>query len=317
MAEDDLWLITRSGGRAERLTAGVAGVKTPRFSPDGKQLAFVSQFEGPEEVYLLPHLGEEARRLTFLSSSCTVVGWVPTGEAILFASNTGQYVLKAQALYALNHQGGLPDLLPYGLANAMSYGPTGEVVIGHNMGEPAHWKRYRGGRVGQLWCDIRGDGQFQRLTQIEGNVACPCWIGERIYFLSDYEGCGNIYSCLPNGEDIQRHTDHHDFYARGLSSDGERCVYHAGGNLYLFDPPSNEAQRLEIELPSNRPQRSRKFVSASVYLNSYALHPQGYAVALTARGKAFSMAHWEGPVLQYGQAEGVRYRHLIPSCNLW
>lgn len=310
VAEDDLWFVESTGGRAERLTAGVAEVQTPSFSPDGKQLAFVGKAEGTQEVYRMPGLGDEATRLTFLSARCTIAGWSFTGDQILFASSTGQFDAEFFSLYAVNPQGGLPELLPYGLANAVTYGPQGGVVIGRNIDEPAHWKRYRGGRTGQLWCDLTGDGNFQRLLHLEGNLASPCWIGDRIYFLSDHEGVGNIYSCTPTGEELRRHTTHENFYARNLSSDGIRIVYHAGGNLYLFDPAQDEVRHIEVVLPSTRAQRSRKFVSASRYLDTYALHPQGYAVAITTRGKAFSMGNWEGPVLQHGEPDGVRYRFL-------
>jgi tricorn protease len=310
VAEDDLWLVESTGGRAERLTAGVAEIKTPRFAPDGQQLAFIAASEGGGEVYLMPALGGESRRLTFQSVHGKIAGWSPTGDALLFSSSFGQFDGDAQFLYTLNPGGGLPTPLPYGLANAITYGPEGAVVIGRNIGEPAYWKRYRGGRTGQLWRDLSGNGQFQHLVQLEGNLASPCWIGTRIYFISDHEGVGNIYSCTPNGEDIQRHTEHQNFYARNLSSDGERIVYHTGGDLYLFDPGKAEVRQVEVTLPSTRTQRNRKFVSSGFYLDSYTLHPQGYAVALTTRGKAFSMANWEGPVLQYGQPDGVRYRYL-------
>ena len=310
VAEDDLWLLESAGGRAERLTAGVAEVKTPRFSPDGQRLAFVGKAEGAEEIYLMAGLGDEATRMTFQAAACSVAGWSPDGERILFATNANQIDPRANFLYALNPQSGLPELLPYGQANAVTYGAQGGVVIGRNIGEPAQWKRYRGGRVGRLWCDPAGDGQFRHLIDLAGNLANPCWLGERIYFLSDHEGIGNIYSCTPDGEDLRRHTAHEDFYARGLSSDGARMVYHAGGDLYLFDPASDESRRVEVTLPSTRTQRSRKFVSASQHLDTYTLHPQGYATAITTRGKAFSFANWEGPVLQHGEPDGVRYRHL-------
>ncbi len=311
VAEDDLWLVESSGGRAERLTAGVAEVKTPCFSPDGQQLAFVGETEAPGEVYVMQNLGEEATRLTFLSNHhCSITGWLPTGEKILFASSAGQFDSDAQFLYAISPQGGLPEILPYGMANALSFGSQGGLVIGRNIGEPAHWKRYRGGRTGQIWSDPMGNGSFRRLISTDGNLASPCWLGERIYFISDHEGICNIYSCTPTGDDYRRHTYHKDFYVRNLNSDGERIVYHAGGDLYLFDPALEEHRLIEVTLPSMRTQRNRKFVSASAYLDSYALHPQGHAVALTTRGKAFTMASWEGPVLQYGEADGVRYRYL-------
>lgn len=311
VSEDDLWLVSSEGGRAERLTAGVGEVSYPHFSPDGELLAFVGREEGPSEVYLMPSLGGVAQRLTFQSASCRVAGWTPAGDAILYASNTGQAHADHNAIYALSPQGGQPEQIPVGMANAISYGPHGGVVIArHYWQEPTRWKRYRGGTAGHLWCDATDGGIFQRLLQLKGNIANPCWVGERIYFLSDHEGVGNIYSCTPFGEDIRRHTDHNDFYARNLSSDGQRLVYHAGADLYLFDPSAERVHQLDVVLPSIRTQRNRKFVSAGSYLDSYALHPKGYAVAMTTRGKAFTMGNWEGPVLQHGEADGVRYRFL-------
>ncbi len=310
VAEDDLWLVESSGGRAERLTAGVAEVQSPCFSPDGKLLAFVGENEGPGEIYLMPDLGDEAQRLTFEAASCKITGWSPSGDAILFASNAGQFETRLYVLSGISPQGGLPELLPYGQANAIAFGPQGGVVLGRNVGEPARWKRYRGGKAGQLWCRLSEQDEFRYLIRLDGNLASPCWIGERIYFISDHEGIGNIYSCTPTGENLRRHTSHNDFYVRNLNSDGQRIVYHAGGDLYLFDPVEGKTRQVPITLPSNRTQRSRKFVSALPYLDTYTLHPQGYAVALTTRGKAFTMGNWEGSVVQHGEADGVRYRWL-------
>ena len=313
VSEDDLWLISSEGGRAERLTAGVAEASYPRFSPDGALLAFVGREEGPSEVYVMPALGGLAQRLTFqAATSCRVSGWSLSGDEILYASNAGQFAPRFETIYAISPREGQPRQLGVGLANAISYGSRGGVVLGRNINvrEFSHQKRYRGGRVGHLWCDVSGDGEFQRLLRLDGNIADPCWVGERIYFLSDHEGVGNVYSCTPFGEDVRRHTDHQDFYARHMSSDGQRLVYHAGADLYLFDPATGEVRHLDAELPSMRTQRNRKFVSAANYLDSYALHPKGYAVALTTRGKAFSMGNWEGPVLQHGELDGVRYRKL-------
>ncbi len=310
VSEDDLWLIESSGGRAERLTAGVNLISSPRFSPDGQLLAFVGCEEGPSEVYVMPALGGPAQRLTFQAASCHVLGWSPSSEEILYASNAGQFNHHFDVIYAIKPTGGQPRQLPVGMANAISYGPLGGVVLGRNIKEPSHWKRYRGGTVGHLWCDTDGSGTFKRLLQLNGNVADPCWVGERIYFISDHEGIGNIYSCTPDGEHILRHTDQRDFYARNLSTDGSSLVYHAGADLYLFQPLNEDIRHIAVDLPSLRTQLNRKFVHATSYLDSYALHPQGYAVALTTRGKAFSMGTWEGPVLQHGSLDGVRYRLL-------
>ena len=310
VSEDDLWLITDTGGRAERLTAAVDEISHPHFSPDGQLLAFVGQEEGPNEIYVMPALGGPAQRLTYQAADCRVLGWTPTGDEILYSSNAGQYINRFHVIYAISPDGGQPRQLPLGMANAISYGPEGGIVLGRNINEPARWKRYRGGTVGHLWCDAHGSGHFQRLLHLKGNLASPCWVGDRIYFLSDHEGIANIYSCTPQGEDVRRHTNLQDFYARNLSSDGKRMVFHAGADLYLFDPASENLHRFSVELPSLRTQLNRKFVPAAHYMDSYALHPQGYATAITTRGKAFTMGNWEGPVIQHGEQDGVRYRML-------
>ena len=311
VSEDDLWSVSSKGGRAGRLTASVNEVKYPHFSPDGTLLAFVGREEGPSEVYVMSAPGGPAQRLTYQATGCRVVGWTPSGEEILYASSAGQFTSHFEVIYAVKPDGGLPRMLPYGMASSISYSENGGVVIGRNSGRDfAHWKRYRGGTAGHLWCDINGDGNFQRLLQLNGNIADPCWVGERIYFLSDHDGVGNIYSCAPDGNDLRQHTYHNDFYARHLSTDKQRMVYHSAADLYVFDPQTDESTMLEVELPSLMTQRNRKFAMASSHLDTYALHPQGYAVALTTRGKAFTMGNWEGPVLQHGKLDGVRYRFL-------
>ncbi len=306
VCEDDLWTVPVEGGVARRLTSNLGAAGSPRLSPDGEQLAFAGREEGPSEVYSMPALGGEAKRLTYQGSNVSIVGWDTDGKHILYSSGAG--LAFDPWIWKVSSEGGEPQRLPYGPANHIDFSDAGGVIIGRLTREPARWKRYRGGTAGQLWIDTEGDGQFQPLAPVDSNFTTPMWIGERIYFISDHEGVGNIYSCLPTGEDVQRHTHQETYYCRLAQTDGKRIVYHAGADLFVYDLESDTENRVDVEFRSPRIQRQRKFVNASAYMQEFAPAPDGHALAVTVRGKPFTMANWEGAVLQHGERDGARYR---------
>ena len=307
VSDDDLWRVPASGGTARRLTAGLSEPSTPCLSPDGRWIAFVGRDEQHPEVYLMAADGGPARRLTWLGPDVIVRGWT-TGGQIVFVSTYGQPFFRNYRAFTLDPAGGMPALLPLGQVNHLSFGPGGARVIGRNTADPARWKRYRGGTAGHLWIDAKGSGTFRRIDGLAGNVTSPMWIGERVFFLSDAEGSGNLYSCRPDGADLTRHTDHDDFYARHAQTDGKRIVYQCGAQLWLFDPKRDAGECLDVRLPSHRTQASRRFVPAADYLDGFAAHPQGHSVAVVARGKLFSFPLWEGAVRQHGDDAGGRSR---------
>jgi tricorn protease len=307
--EDDLWLVPATGGRAWRLTAGVAEAGDPRLSPDGAQVAFVGREEGPADIYLLPIAGGPARRQTYSGGLMVTAGFDPDGR-VLFATDADQPFFRDRWLHQIHPDGGPAQVLPWGPASAVDFGAGGAVVIGRSYADPARWKRYRGGRAGTLWVDPVGAGDFRPLIRLDGNLADPRWVGQRVYFLSDHEGVGNVYSCTPDGEDLRRHSDHDDFYARNLDSDGHRLVYHAGARLWLLDPAEDHPTRIDVHLGSARTQRNRIFAPAGAHLDTATLSPDGSRLAVTTRGKAFTFGHWAGPVRQHGEPDGVRYRLL-------
>ena len=308
VCEDDLWAVPAEGGVARRLTANPGLLSAPALSPDGAWLAFTGEDEGTPEVYCMPADGGPAVRLTYLGTDAQVVGWTPDGQSILFASNTAQHFFRIYNLYSIPREGGSPAQLPTGPAFSISFGPNGGRVIGRHTTDIARWKRYRGGLTGDLWIDPDGSGNWQRLIRLPGNLARPLWVGERIYFVSDHEGIGNLYSCLPDGGDLRRHTHHADYYVRRPATDGQRIVYHAGADLYLFDPAADANALIPVQFHSPRARRKRKFVHAADYLQGYHPHPAGHAVAVITRGKLFTMPLWEEAAVQHGEPHGVRYR---------
>ncbi len=77
-SDTDVYLASLAGGDAVRITGSDKAETSPRFSPDGKWLAFLSEREGKEtQVWLLPLAGGEARKLTDLKSSVSFIAWSP------------------------------------------------------------------------------------------------------------------------------------------------------------------------------------------------------------------------------------------------
>ena len=299
VSDDDLWRVSTAGGTAQRLTAGLSEPATPCLSPCGHWLAYAGRDEQHSEVWLMPAAGGAARRLTWLGSELAVRGWTPEGR-IVFCSNYGQPFFRNWHAWTLAPEGGAPERLPLGQVNHLAFGPGGARVIGRNTADPARWKRYRGGTAGHLWIDASGSGDFRRMNELQGNITSPMWVDDRLWFLSDFEGVGNLYSCAVDGSALRRHTDHADFYARHAASDGERIVYQCGAELWLFDPAKDRSQRLEIDVPSGRTQAARRFVPVAEHLHGVQLHPEGHSLALEARGQIFTMALWEGAVHRHG-----------------
>lgn len=312
VADDDLWVVSDRGGTAQRLTTALSRASMPSLSPDGRWIAFVAAEDGPTELYVMPSEGGAPRKLTHLGGMTVTSGWHPDGH-ILFTSDAESPFAGWRFPYRIAPNriaptGGEPEKLPWGPANFVAVNPGGGIVLNRNARDPAYWKRYRGGTAGHFWVDPDGKSGFVRWTEPNGNLVNPMWIGGRIYFLSDHEGVGNLYSALPDGSDLRRHTDHETYYARNAKTDGRRIVYHAGGDIYLYDPETDVTERVAILLPTTATQRARRFVDAAKYLESVDLHPQGHSLLATVRGRLYSFGNWEGPVLEHGESKGTRYR---------
>ena len=82
----DLWVAGLDGGGARRLTTHAGLEMRPRFSPDGKWLAFTGEYDGNLDVYVLPVAGGEPRRLTWHPGADVVRDFTPDGKHVLFVS---------------------------------------------------------------------------------------------------------------------------------------------------------------------------------------------------------------------------------------
>jgi tricorn protease len=298
VAEDDVWLAPADGGRAWRLSADAAQVSRPRFSRDGTTVAWTSWRDGRPEVYTVDAGGGDEARLTYWGDARTrVVGWTPSGE-VLAVTAAGQPEARFSWAYAVPLHGAPPRRLPFGPVSNLVLEPQATALLtGRLDEEPAYWKRYRGGSGGKLWTASAEDPLFTRvLADLGGQLASPMLIGGRLFFLSDHEGTGNIYSCALDGTGVARHTDHDGMYARNPSTDGHRIVYHVGGDIWMLDGPDAPSPRkLDLSLGSPAATRAPRLITAADHLGSLDCDQTGQASVVEVRGTVHWLTHKDGP----------------------
>jgi tricorn protease len=311
ISEEDLWKVPLSNpeSQAVRLTSGLGPIATPKLSPDGKWIAVSSEEEGHVEVYVMPAIGGELKRLTYFGAWSYPVAWKDE-NTILFKSNA-KHAHRKQEFFQVSKTGGLPTPLSLGEGTNISFS-SGEVVIERNLPRDAsHWKRYRGGTMGQFWVSKSEKENFRKLEQLKGNVSCPVWVNDRIFFLSDETGLGRIYSCDSDGENKRIHGGdfYSDYYFRNLTTNQNLFAMQSAGDLFLYDPKSDLVTPLNIQVLSDHSKTKRKSISASTDFVNYSLQPQGEKILLESRGKILHFAHWSGPVTTIGTEANIRYKH--------
>ncbi|MFD8428114.1 MULTISPECIES: S41 family peptidase [Streptomyces] len=316
VAEDDLWLASLDGpGRAWRLTVDRTKAGPPRFSPDGRHIAYTSWRSLVPEVHLVPVDGGPGRQLTHWGGFDTrVCGWSPPDPdgttAVLAVASHGEPFSHLTWAYKVTPDGDPGRKLPWGpVTDIQAADLDGErrtlLLTGTPPHEPAAWKRYRGGATGRLW--LHGE---RILPDLGGHLAAPMFVGGRIAFLSDHEGVGNLYSCAPDGTGLRRHTDHDAFYARNAASDGTRVVYQCAGDLWLVDDlaPGSVPRKLDVRLSGPRAGRRTYQVPAAQHVGGVSVDETGRASAVVVRGSLYWLTHRDGPARTIADTPGVRVR---------
>jgi tricorn protease len=337
IAADDVWLAPAAGGRAWRFTSDETQAATPRLSPGGSHVAWVSAKDGNPEIYVAGLDDGTSTRLTYWGTSwARVSGWTPAGEvlAVSAANQPFRHHVRARVLTtALSGSPGAERVLPFGPVSDLSLGSGGggeadtvgllNGTFGGFEDDPADWKRYRGGTAGRLWVGPataivsgapdaagRDPGPFRRLLAgLPTQFGSPMIAGGRLAFISDHEGTGNIYSCALDGSDLRRHTDHEGWYARQASTDGQRIIYARGGELWLLeDLQAAGPARLDITLGSPARGRAPRLVTAEDHVGSLSVDHGGRASAIEVRGTVHWLTHQDGPARAVSVVPGTRAR---------
>ena len=317
VAGGDVWLAPPSGGRAWRFTTDGAAASGPRFSTDGSHLAWTSERDGSPEVYVGSLADGTAGRLTYWGASMArVCGWTDGGE-VLAVSPAGQpfrgHMRPRVLSTALSGGPGADRILPFGPASDIAAGPGRAALLTGTWGQDlAHWKRYRGGTAGRLWLGDGIDGpadSFRRMVpDISGQLGSPMIVGDRLAFLSDYEGTGNVYSVAADGTGLRRHTDHDGWYARHASTDGRRVIYACGGELWLLDGLDADPVRLDIVLGAPLSGRTPRLITAADHVGALSVDKSGRASAVEVRGTVHWLTHQDGPARALAVVPGARAR---------
>jgi tricorn protease len=294
----DLWIASREGGAARRLTSQVGDELYPKFSPDGKWIAFTGEYDGNPDVYLISADGGEPKRLTFHPSNDIVLGWTPDGKNILFRSDRFNEPLgRSTRLYVISPQGGSAHALPVPRGDLTSFSPDGtRIAYLETSQEFRTWKRYRGGWSLPIAIYDLKKNTYEELPKTAGMDMFPMWHGNSIFFISDRDGIMNLYSYDLGSKQTKKLTDYKEFDIKWPSLGPDAIVYENGGLLYSYDLASGKTRDLPIVVRAEDLEARPEFKSVTQEVSGAALSPSGARAVVEARGNIFTVPAEHGSV---------------------
>lgn len=324
----DLWTVNEDGSQPVRLTVHAARDTFPRFSPDGKWIAFSSNRYGNNDVFLMPAEGGRARQLTFHSADDRVVGWSRDGQRILFSSARGQPYPGIPNLYEVPRDGGLERMLPTDWGVHGHYSLDGKKLAFNRHPIPWSRKHYRGSYAADLWVLDVETTSFRRILDndlpdnMKPNNLWPMFGPDGfIYFVSDRDVMapastgGQVMTSTNNiwkvpeygGQPIQvtRHTSG-NLYFPSMSADGKVIVYEENFGLWKLDTATGQTQEIKIHIASDDRDNMVEVVTVNGEADAFSLSPSGKRAVITTRGELFTIATDRGDVRRLTTTSSVR-----------
>lgn len=318
----DLWVVSRSGGQARRLTATPGVEIDPYFSPDGAEIAFTATVAGNTDVYVVPTTGGDPKRLTYHPGSDRVSGWTPDGRRVVFTSvRTSAPQQSYFRLWTIGLDGGLPEPLPLPRAFTGAYSPDGRRLAYEEIStaflpvwyETSQWRHYRGGRTHPISVMNLADYSVEKLPWSNSNDTFPMWVGNTIYFLSDRNHTMNLFACRLDTKQVTQLTHHEDFDIMTASAGPDAIVYEQAGYIHLVDTKTGQARRLTIEVTGDIPWARPQFKKVVSMVRNAALSPSGVRAAFEARGEIFTVPAEKGDYRNLTQSPGAHDRSPVWS----
>ena len=206
----DVWIVNKSGGTATRLSSPAGLESFPKFSPDGKEIAFSANYHGNTDVYVIPTTGGIPKRLTQHSFGDKVLDWHPDGKSVLFSSSRESGRQRYSQFYLISKDGGMAEKLPVPYGEFGAFSPNGKQFAYTQKSRVfRNWKRYRGGTAPDITLFNLNDYASEIIIESDANDELPMWAGDKIYFLSDRgeHKRANIWSYDISSKALKQLTD--------------------------------------------------------------------------------------------------------------
>ncbi len=314
---NDLWMVPREGGTATPLANPPGGESRPRFSPDGKTVAFQGNYEGNRDIYTIATDGGVPFRVTYHPAAERLCEWTSDGR-LIFSSNGTSHMRRISELKTVGATGGLPEKLPVPYGNWGTISKDGR-WLAYTPGTRDHrtWKRYRGGLASDIWLFDLEKKTSKRITKWEGTDTQPMWHGTKIYYLSDRGPAHriNIWSYDTKTKRRAQITHFKDFdikYAAmgpGPDGDGE-IVFQSGADIYLIGLESKQPRRIEVTIPGATAGIRTQVVDVSDSIRSWSISPKAKRVAVTARGDVWTLPAQKGSPRNLSKSSGSAERDV-------
>lgn len=315
----DLYTVSINGGEAKRLTSHIGYEMFPKFSPDGKSIAFTGQYDGNTEVYTIPATGGEPLRITYTATNARddlgdrmgpnniVMGWTPDGKDIIYRNRISDGFTGK--LYRVANHGGLSNAIPLPEGGFCSYSPNGDkLAYNRVMREFRTWKYYEGGMADDVWIYDESANSVTNITNNKAQDIMPMWIGDDIYYISDRDRTMNLFVYNTNTKETAKVTNFTDYDIKFPSANGNTIVFENGGYIYKLDADNRKAEKINITLASDNIYARSEIKEGSKYVRGASLSPDGQRLAVTARGEVFNVPADKGVTKNITQSPGAHER---------
>ncbi len=304
----DIWVMSKTGGTAIQVTHSPGEESWPRFSPDGKSIAFTANYNGNEDLYVMPVLGGVPTRVTYQSFADRMIDWHPDGEHILFASARESGIRRIRQFYLVNKEGGFPKKLSVPYGELASYSPDGNYLAYiTKITENYPFKRYRGGLASDIIIFNLQNNTAENITHNKANDGKPAWVGDKVYFLSDQAKNMrlNIWVYDTKTKQSSQITKFDDFDISYMSAGSLDIVFEAGGSLYLLNLNSQQYKPVAVNVVSDLSVEMPSLKDVSKNIRNMTAAPEGKRIVFEARGELFNVPVLEGYVINMTKSSGA------------